>query len=60
MDEEFAPAMLQVNATLSKQINKQFNVQAGINNVLNQTNARFMPNLPGRNFFIAIHYTFKK
>ncbi|MBX9783935.1 MAG: TonB-dependent receptor [Chitinophagaceae bacterium] len=60
MDEEFAPAILQVNATLSKQINKQFNIQAGINNVLNQTNARFMPNLPGRNFFIAIHYTFKK
>lgn len=60
MDEEFAQAMLQVNATASKQLNKQFNLQAGINNLLNQTNARFMPNLPGRNFFIAIHYTVKK
>jgi outer membrane receptor for ferrienterochelin and colicins len=58
MDEEFAAAMLQVNALVSKQINKQFQAQAGINNLFNQTNARFMPNLPGRNFFIAIHYTF--
>lgn len=60
MDEEFAPAMLQVHATVSKQLNKQFNIQAGINNLLNQTNARFMPNMPSRNVFIAIHYTFKK
>ena len=60
MQEEFAQAMLQVNATASKQLHKQFNLQAGINNLLNQTNARFMPNLPGRNFFITIHYTFKK
>lgn len=59
MNEEFAAAMLQVNATVSKQINKQFNIQAGINNIFNQTNARFMPNLPGINFFMAIHYTFK-
>jgi outer membrane receptor for ferrienterochelin and colicins len=60
MQEEFAQAMLQVNATASKQLHKQFNLQVGINNLLNQTNARFMPNLPGRNFFITIHYTFKK
>jgi outer membrane receptor for ferrienterochelin and colicins len=59
MDEEFAASMLQVNTTVGKRINKQWNVQAGINNVLNQTNARFIPNLPGRNLFIAIHYTFK-
>ncbi|MFN5134144.1 MAG: TonB-dependent receptor plug domain-containing protein, partial [Chitinophagaceae bacterium] len=60
MDAEFAKGMIQMNLTAAKQINKQFNIQAGINNVLNQTNARFMPNLPNRNFFIAVHYTFKK
>ncbi len=60
MDEEFAKAMLQVNATVSKQINKQFNVQAGINNLFNQTNAKYIPNLPGIHFFAAIHYSFKK
>jgi outer membrane receptor for ferrienterochelin and colicins len=60
MEEEFAASMLQVNTTVGKRISKQWNVQAGINNLLNQTNARFMPNLPGRNYFIAIHYTFKK
>jgi outer membrane receptor for ferrienterochelin and colicins len=60
MEEEFAEPMLQVNTTVGKRISKQWNVQAGINNVFNQTNARFIPNLPGRNYFIAIHYTFKK
>ena len=60
MDAEFAKGMIQINLTAAKQINKQFNIQAGINNVLNQINARFMPNLPNRNFFIAVHYTFKK
>ena len=60
MNEEFAAAMLQVNATVSKQINKEFNIQAGINNLLNQTDAKYIPNLPGINFFAAIHYSFKK
>lgn len=60
MDAEFAKGMIQMNLTAAKQINKQLNIQAGINNVLNQINARFMPNLPNRNFFIAVHYTFKK
>lgn len=60
MNEEFAAAMLQVNATVSKQISKEFNIQAGINNLLNQTDAKYIPNLPGINFFAAIHYSFKK
>lgn len=60
MKSEFAPAMLQVNGTASKQINKQFEVQVGINNILNQTNARFIANMPGINFFAAIHYSIKK
>ena len=60
MDAEFAKSMLQTNLTVGKQLNRQFNLQAGINNVFNQINARFMPNLPERNFFIAIHYTVKK
>lgn len=59
MKDEFAPAMSQLNVTAGKQINKCIHTQAGINNVLNQTNARFMPNIPGRNFFVSIHYTFK-
>jgi outer membrane receptor for ferrienterochelin and colicins len=59
MEEEFAPAMLQANITLSKQISRQLRTQAGINNLFNQTDAMFMPNMPGINFFIAIHYSFK-
>lgn len=59
MDEEFAPSMLQVHVTAGKKINERFQAQAGVNNLLNQTNARFMPNLPGTHFFVSVHYTFK-
>ncbi|MBU6159156.1 MAG: TonB-dependent receptor [Bacteroidetes bacterium] len=54
MKEEFAEGMLQANATISKKFNKELNIQAGINNLLNQTNARWMPNLPGTHWFISL------
>jgi outer membrane receptor for ferrienterochelin and colicins len=60
MKEEFAPAMMQVNVTVSKQIIRRVNIQVGVNNLFNQTNARYMPNLPGVNWFAAIQYSFKK
>jgi outer membrane receptor for ferrienterochelin and colicins len=60
MDEEFAPGMLQSNLAAGYRISRSFNLQAGINNLFNQTNARYMPNLPGINWFIGIHYSFKK
>jgi outer membrane receptor for ferrienterochelin and colicins len=61
MDDEFADGLLQMHATLSKQFNKEFTVQAGVNNILNQTNARWMPNIPGINWFISlqIHFSHK-
>jgi len=60
MKEEFAPSMLQVNATISKQVSKHFNIQSGVNNLLNQTNAKYMSNLPGINWFASVNYSFKK
>jgi outer membrane receptor for ferrienterochelin and colicins len=61
MDEEFAEGMLQLNATLSKQFKKEFTVQIGANNLLNQINARWMPNIPGTNWFVSlqIHFSHK-
>jgi outer membrane receptor for ferrienterochelin and colicins len=58
---EFAPALWQVHATASKSIGA-VQVQAGVNNILNATNARYAPNLPGRNVFISVNYqlTYKK
>jgi len=54
MPEEFATAMFQLNAALSRQINKDFRAQLGVNNLLNQTNARWMPNIPGINWFLSL------
>jgi outer membrane receptor for ferrienterochelin and colicins len=54
MTEEFAEAMFQLNATVSKQINKDFTAQFGVNNLLNQINARWMPNIPGTNWFLSM------
>ena len=61
MQEEFAEGMLQVNATISKQFKKKITAQIGANNLLNQINARWMPNIPGTNWFISlqIHFSHK-
>jgi outer membrane receptor for ferrienterochelin and colicins len=53
MDDEFAPYIFQVNATVGKQINQKITAQFGVNNLFNQINARWMPNIPGTNWFIS-------
>lgn len=60
MKEEYAPGMLQSNLTAGYRVSKAFNLQAGINNLFNQVNARYMPNLPGINWFFGMHFSFKK
>jgi len=60
MKEEFAPGMLQVNLSVAKRMSKYLTLQTGINNLLNQTNARFMPNIPGTHYFVSIQFTHKK
>jgi outer membrane receptor for ferrienterochelin and colicins len=60
MDAEFAPANLQINTTVAKKINAHFTAQLGINNLGNQTNAQYLPNTPGLNWFISMNYSFKK
>jgi outer membrane receptor for ferrienterochelin and colicins len=57
MEEEYAKAMLQVNTTATKNIAKKWRAQFGINNLLNKTNAQFIPNQPGINFFLAVNYS---
>lgn len=60
MREEFVPAIMQVNISAGYKVSRSFSLQAGINNLLNQVNARYMPNLPGINWFTGLHYSFKK
>jgi outer membrane receptor for ferrienterochelin and colicins len=60
MQEEFANGFLQVNLSASTKINKQCNVQVGINNLLNDTDARNLANVPGINFFATLSCRFSK
>lgn len=57
MPSEFASSLLQVNMAAGKQLNANWAVQTGVNNILNQTNPGFAANVPGINFFIAVNYS---
>lgn len=56
MPEEFASNFLQVNYSASQKIKKQWNVQVGMNNMLNYRDAKNITNIPGRNYFVTVHY----
>ena len=60
MKEEFAPGLLQVNLAATRRLSNCFQLQAGVNNVLNSTNAKYLPNIPGINWYAGIHYSFQK
>jgi len=60
MEEEFANGMLQTNMTIGYQLNKSFGLQAGVNNILNHIDSSNLPNIPGINWFLGIHYSIKK
>lgn len=57
MDKEFAGPYLQLNLTGGYKISEVWKVQAGINNILNYTDALNLPSFPGRNFFVGIQYS---
>jgi outer membrane receptor for ferrienterochelin and colicins len=54
-DREFVKGFALVNATLSKQM-ARWEIQAGVENLLNYTNKVVMPNMYGRGFFINVNY----
>lgn len=48
------------NIALAKNINKSFQLQAGVENLFNYINAQQLPNIAGRLFFLNINYSFNK
>jgi outer membrane receptor for ferrienterochelin and colicins len=58
MDKEYAKGFVQVNIAATKQIKKQVEVQAGINNLMNYFDPVNLPNIPGRQYFLTIHFSF--
>jgi outer membrane receptor for ferrienterochelin and colicins len=49
-----------LNSTFSKRIGPLFELQAGIENILNYTNRLLMPNLYGRSYFINVNFKLEK
>jgi outer membrane receptor for ferrienterochelin and colicins len=59
-DREFVKGFMLVNTTFSKQIANRWEVQAGVENILNYTNKIQMPNIFGRSYFINCNFKLQK
>ncbi len=59
-DRESVKGFVLLNATVSKQIVIRWEVQGGIENILNYKNALLMPNIYGRTYFININFKLEK
>jgi outer membrane receptor for ferrienterochelin and colicins len=58
-DAEFAKGFIQLNMAISAKPLPHWQVQTGINNMLNYTDGVYLPNMPGVHGFIAFVYSFK-
>ena len=59
-DRESVKGFALLNTTLSKQLGNRFDIQAGIENILNYTNKLLMPNIYGRSYFINVNFKLEK
>ncbi|MGC4022437.1 MAG: TonB-dependent receptor [Cyclobacteriaceae bacterium] len=58
--DNFVPGYALVNISAAKTLVAHFRIQAGIDNLFNQTNPLAIPNLPGRLIYASVAYTFLK
>jgi outer membrane receptor for ferrienterochelin and colicins len=54
-DREFVKGFVLLNATVAKQISR-WEIQGGIENILNYTNKLIMPDVYGRSYFINVNF----
>lgn len=59
-DRESVPGFVLLNATLCKNLGNRFDVQGGVENILNYTNKLLMPNIYGRGYFINVNFKLEK
>lgn len=57
-DREMVQGYWIANMAIAKNINQRFQLQAGVENLFDYTNAIQMPNIAGRLFFLNINYSF--
>ena len=58
--DEFADGFVQLNLSAGYQLKNGLRFQAGTDNALNYTDAANLSNAPGRTFFAALNWNFKK
>ncbi len=54
-EREMVKGFVMANIAVAKAINDHFQLQAGVENLFDYTNAQKMPNIPGRLFFLNIN-----
>lgn len=59
-DRETVNGFVLLNTTISKQVAAKWEVQGGIENILNYTNKLLMPNIFGRSYFINVNFKLEK
>lgn len=55
-NDAFAKGFVQINAAAGKTIAQKFNLQIGVNNLLDYADVNNLPNMPGRTFYATIAY----
>jgi outer membrane receptor for ferrienterochelin and colicins len=56
--DEFAKGFLLVNASAGKEMKSGLRIMGGVDNILNYTDAKNLPNMPGRTYYLSIGYSF--
>jgi len=59
-DRETVDGFVLLDATISKRIAKRWELQGGIENILNYTNKLLMPSIYGRSYFVTINFKLEK
>jgi outer membrane receptor for ferrienterochelin and colicins len=59
-DRESVNGFVLLNATVSKQMASRWEVQGGMENILNYKNPLLMPNIYGRTYFINVNFKLEK
>lgn len=58
--DETAEGFVMLNANVSKQLNQQWQIAAGLENILNHRDAVNLPNIPGINAFVSVAFQISK
>lgn len=56
--DNFVKGYVLVNFSVAKTFHEKLRLQTGVDNLFNYTNPGYIPNLPGRQFYVSIGYSF--